>query len=157
MRNGRSMAMAAINPVTAPASSPTPSPLVMVASAATRQAPSTGKTTQRLGKSPRPRSRMMSSHRQGDLTGSIVETKFLILLADLHNHEAALPENSALHQRSEEFATLGIHRLEELAVVLGLLELVEQERSEERRVGKECRSRWSPYHSKKKYERKEDE
>src|SRR5438128_11294131 len=24
------------------------------------------------------------------------------------------------------------------------------ERSEERRVGKECRSRWSPYHSKKK-------
>src|ERR1039458_1797816 len=26
---------------------------------------------------------------------------------------------------------------------------VEAERSEERRVGKECRSRWSPYHSKK--------
>src|SRR5215208_1060740 len=26
----------------------------------------------------------------------------------------------------------------------------ELERSEERRVGKECRSRWSPYHSKKK-------
>ena len=25
-------------------------------------------------------------------------------------------------------------------------ELVESERSEERRVGKECRSRWSPYH-----------
>src|SRR3989449_11720012 len=25
-------------------------------------------------------------------------------------------------------------------------ELVERERSEERRVGKECRSRWSPYH-----------
>src|SRR3712207_9502717 len=26
-------------------------------------------------------------------------------------------------------------------------------RSEERRVGKECRSRWSPYHSKKKHGR----
>src|SRR5690348_17918748 len=26
----------------------------------------------------------------------------------------------------------------------------EKRRSEERRVGKECRSRWSPYHSKKK-------
>src|SRR5688572_33448643 len=26
----------------------------------------------------------------------------------------------------------------------------ENERSEERRVGKECRSRWSPYHKKKK-------
>ena len=28
--------------------------------------------------------------------------------------------------------------------------LVMSERSEERRVGKECRSRWSPYHEKKK-------
>src|SRR5215813_14406340 len=29
-------------------------------------------------------------------------------------------------------------------------------RSEERRVGKECRSRWSPYHSKKKRDRYAD-
>src|SRR5438477_11769165 len=28
--------------------------------------------------------------------------------------------------------------------------LLERRRSEERRVGKECRSRWSPYHEKKK-------
>ncbi len=28
-------------------------------------------------------------------------------------------------------------------------------RSEERRVGKECRSRWSPYHQKKKYQNQE--
>ena len=27
-----------------------------------------------------------------------------------------------------------------------LREIVEKHRSEERRVGKECRSRWSPYH-----------
>ena len=27
-----------------------------------------------------------------------------------------------------------------------LLEMQKAERSEERRVGKECRSRWSPYH-----------
>ena len=26
------------------------------------------------------------------------------------------------------------------------LEQIEKDRSEERRVGKECRSRWSPYH-----------
>ena len=32
-----------------------------------------------------------------------------------------------------------------LALVL-LLPLVVDDRSEERRVGKECRSRWSPYH-----------
>src|SRR5690349_25137666 len=29
-------------------------------------------------------------------------------------------------------------------------------RSEERRVGKECRSRWSPYHYKKKKKKKQD-
>src|SRR6266550_6898080 len=28
----------------------------------------------------------------------------------------------------------------------GLEQLVQKSRSEERRVGKECRSRWSPYH-----------
>ena len=27
-----------------------------------------------------------------------------------------------------------------------MIELIKQQRSEERRVGKECRSRWSPYH-----------
>src|SRR3712207_9484335 len=32
----------------------------------------------------------------------------------------------------------------------GLVAVIAQGRSEERRVGKECRSRWSPYHSKKK-------
>src|SRR5438045_6143317 len=32
----------------------------------------------------------------------------------------------------------------------------EQVRSEERRVGKECRSRWSPYHEKKKKKMKMD-
>ena len=30
-----------------------------------------------------------------------------------------------------------------------------QLRSEERRVGKECRTRWSPYHKKKKKKRKQ--
>ena len=28
----------------------------------------------------------------------------------------------------------------------GALDLLRDDRSEERRVGKECRSRWSPYH-----------
>src|SRR3989449_1262458 len=30
--------------------------------------------------------------------------------------------------------------------IVGVLELLNRTRSEERRVGKECRSRWSPYH-----------
>ena len=33
-----------------------------------------------------------------------------------------------------------------LGLALGTADDVQQARSEERRVGKECRSRWSPYH-----------
>ena len=32
------------------------------------------------------------------------------------------------------------------SVEIDVCEMLEQARSEERRVGKECRSRWSPYH-----------
>ena len=39
----------------------------------------------------------------------------------------------------------GLRNLERRLPALGL-ELDQEERSEERRVGKECRSRWSPYH-----------
>src|SRR5436853_6941667 len=44
------------------------------------------------------------------------------------------------------------HLVPEIAGQLDLLAAVNagQQRSEERRVGKECRSRWSPYHEKKK-------
>ena len=38
---------------------------------------------------------------------------------------------------------LGVDRFVRGQVGLGILKLL---RSEERRVGKECRSRWSPYH-----------
>ena len=33
-----------------------------------------------------------------------------------------------------------------LRIIAGLEEISKDDRSEERRVGKECRSRWSPYH-----------
>ena len=49
-----------------------------------------------------------------------------------------------------EVGILANHTAEVLAVVPGVLKFsVDGEnwtRSEERRVGKECRSRWSPYH-----------
>ena len=50
------------------------------------------------------------------------------------------------------FVSLGYDKsLVDSEEMLGLLtgngfEIVDDERSEERRVGKECRSRWSPYH-----------
>src|SRR3712207_9407970 len=49
-------------------------------------------------------------------------------------------------------ARLDAHR--RLVAAEGVVErrqsVLDRARSEERRVGKECRSRWSPYHSKKK-------
>ena len=43
-------------------------------------------------------------------------------------------------QTANYLGNLSIEELQELAAAQGF------ERSEERRVGKECRSRWSPYH-----------
>src|SRR5687768_18262201 len=50
-----------------------------------------------------------------------------------------------------------VHRKDLRATLAALADFLVPEkaaaRSEERRVGKECRSRWSPYHQKKKKER----
>src|SRR5256885_12042572 len=45
------------------------------------------------------------------------------------------------------------HRAEQLPLVAHYPEIADHPRSEERRVGEECRSRWSPYHLKKKKEK----
>ena len=36
--------------------------------------------------------------------------------------------------------------ISEKVVLIGVITQLQDQRSEERRVGKECRSRWSPYH-----------
>ena len=40
----------------------------------------------------------------------------------------------------------GIMTVKNILLVFILIGMITAERSEERRVGKECRSRWSPYH-----------
>src|SRR3712207_9050151 len=60
----------------------------------------------------------------------------LMWLRDMHVDGLRL---DAVHALVDERAT---HLLEELAREVDALSV----RSEERRVGKECRSRWSPYH-----------
>ena len=45
------------------------------------------------------------------------------------------------------FAAIAVKGIREVVEGAGYeLALLEKYRSEERRVGKECRSRWSPYH-----------
>src|SRR2546422_9967785 len=52
--------------------------------------------------------------------------------------EARVPEAARFEER--------VHRVDERHVHVVPLRREAEARSEERRVGKECRSRWSPYH-----------
>ena len=54
-------------------------------------------------------------------------------------------EAGAVKDYQDAFAALG-QREAQILVCDSAEETVQQARSEERRVGKECRSRWSPYH-----------
>ena len=62
--------------------------------------------------------------------------------ADWSGHAEAVTE--ALHERRELRLRVDVAR--QVAGTIRAIELVSADGSEERRVGKECRSRWSPYH-----------
>src|SRR5438034_3725919 len=55
--------------------------------------------------------------------------------------EVRVRESLQLHEK-----VLGEEHPDTLTSVNNLALMLESQRSEERRVGKECRSRWSPYH-----------
>src|SRR2546426_9039707 len=59
------------------------------------------------------------------------------LVTALAGQAAVAIENSRLYEDIEKLFE---------GFVLAAVHAIEQRRSEERRVGKECRSRWSPYH-----------
>ena len=59
---------------------------------------------------------------------------------------ASLPLLFAIHQFIEGFVWLGLDGTFSPAVTHNMGAAFMLYRSEERRVGKECRSRWSPYH-----------
>ena len=62
-------------------------------------------------------------------------------------HRVTLDVACQPHDRAEVWASLTVDEARQLAAyLLAQAALVEDESTEERRVGKECRSRWSPYH-----------
>src|SRR2546429_3152351 len=77
------------------------------------------------------------------------EDRFLV--ADLSRREASLQPAVRVHQIGERGSLfvvadgMGGAAAGELASQMAT-DTIYQQRSEERRVGKECRSRWSPYH-----------
>src|SRR5256885_16963151 len=58
-------------------------------------------------------------------------------------HDRQRVQRAGEHHQGITLASRFLRLGEPVAVALAVAEL---ERSEERRVGKECRSRWSPYH-----------
>ena len=67
--------------------------------------------------------------------------RLIIFLLAISLIGVTLVGTAASDLRSKQFAgvILGL-------IVMLILSLLDYSRSEERRVGKECRSRWSPYH-----------
>ena len=59
---------------------------------------------------------------------------------------AQFPVSKASSIKSKLYSTTDIQAIVKKAIVDSLKKSYMESRSEERRVGKECRSRWSPYH-----------
>src|SRR5699024_12079320 len=69
----------------------------------------------------------------------------------IYSHNQELSRQKRLEQANKELLTSLSHDVRTpLTSLLGYLDALESDRSEERRVGKECKSRWARCASKKK-------
>ena len=78
------------------------------------------------------------------LKGIVFAWLFTILLAAGGQHVCFAAEENVPQQTVYDDAALLTP--EEIETLESELDAAGEKRSEERRVGKECRSRWSPYH-----------
>src|SRR5256885_3910267 len=94
-------------------------------------------------------SRRRHTRLQGDWSSDVCSSD-LTAVTHLHGHQRGdrvLEER--LHGLGLDLAGLRVfreHLLPDMERLDALLPAIGEGRSEERRVGKECRSRWSPYH-----------
>ena len=75
-----------------------------------------------------------------DAAKSVLRGKFIVIQSYLKKQEKSQVNNLILYLKElekEEQTKPKVSRRKEI---------IKDQRSEERRVGKECRSRWSPYH-----------
>ena len=86
--------------------------------------------------------------KQGGIVLDLTRMK-KILEIDEANRRVRIEAGVTWQQLTEELTKKGLRMIMPLlppATRSVLTDYLERERSEERRVGKECRSRWSPYH-----------
>src|SRR2546426_8691279 len=86
-------------------------------------------------------SRRRHTRLQGDWSPDVCSSDLLRAARDAREVGAVARDHQDGHQRRQE---------SHLPIAIDQMHRQRQGRSEERRVGKECRSRWSPYHLKKK-------
>ena len=78
------------------------------------------------------------------------------VIGDLDDRDAGFAERLGRASGGQDFNPVAHQEAAEFDQT-GLVGNGNQGRSEERRVGKECRSRWSPYHEKKKKKKMKSE
>ena len=85
-----------------------------------------------------------------DAAKAVLRGKFITVESYLKKQEASQINNVNLHlkqlEKEEPKKTPKFSRRKEIIKIRSEINKKRNERSEERRVGKECRSRWSPYH-----------
>ena len=67
-------------------------------------------------------------------------------MSDMTAQEIEKPEKKVSRREFLKYGAVAAAVAASSTTLLGAIPEIRQERSEERRVGKECRSRWSPYH-----------
>ena len=85
-----------------------------------------------------------------DAAKAALRGTFIVIQAYLKKQEKSEINNLTLHLKElekEEKTKPKVSRRKEIIKIRAEINEIEtKKRSEERRVGKECRSRWSPYH-----------
>ena len=83
-----------------------------------------------------------------DVAKAVLRGKFTGIQSYLKKQETSQINNLTLYlkQLEKEEKNPKVSRRKEIIKIRSEINEKEMKRSEERRVGKECRSRWSPYH-----------
>src|SRR2546426_11969458 len=87
-----------------------------------------------------------------DAARALADARVRVTLVDRHNYHLFQPLLYQVATASLSPADVAspirwiLRRQQNVQVLLAEVRDIEPDRSEERRVGKECRSRWSPYH-----------
>src|SRR5260370_35067830 len=89
---------------------------------------------------------------KGDWSSDVCSSELDTKICDTWQREELQVAKRRVNKYPKAFRLMAVERMKNCDNVSALAKELGVDRSEERRVGKECRSRWSPYHLKKKHD-----